>query len=135
MITRLGAVPVFVSDQERALEFYRDKLGFVVVMDQQYGDFRWLTVARRPGETEIILFKPVPSLGPGAEALKERIGAWTGIVFHSDDIWGDYERLCQKGVEFEAEPSRQGWGGVETWFFDPDRNRFHLGQLPDNQKS
>lgn len=134
MITRLGAVPVFVSDQERALEFYRDKLGFVIVADQQYGDFRWVTVARKPGETEIILFKPVPSLGPGAEELKERIGTWTGIVFHTDDIWGDYEKLREKGVEFESEPSQQGWGGIETWFFDPDHNRFHLGQLPENQQ-
>ncbi|HKG23579.1 MAG TPA: VOC family protein [Blastocatellia bacterium] len=135
MITRLGAVPVFVSDQEKALEFYRDRLGFVVVDDQQYGDFRWVTVARQKGETEIILFKPVPSLGPGAEALKERIGTWTGIVFHSDDVWGDYERLREKGVRFEAEPTRQGWGGVETWFFDPDGNRFHLGQLPAGRDS
>jgi lactoylglutathione lyase len=133
MITRLGAVPIFVSDQDKALEFWRDKLGFVAVQDQTYGDFRWLTVARQKGETEIILFKPVPSLGPGAEALKERVGTWTGIVFHTNDIQSDYETLRGRGVKFEAEPKQQSWGGLETWFFDPDGNRFHLGQMPNNQ--
>src|SRR5688572_25920910 len=132
MITRLGSVPVFVSDQDRALAFYRDKLGFEVVIDYQYGpEFRWLTVARQKGETEIILFRPVPSIVANrVEEIKKRIGTWTGIVFLTDDIHDTYEMLRKRGVEFEAEPRVQSWGGQETWFSDPDGNSFHLVQRP-----
>jgi uncharacterized glyoxalase superfamily protein PhnB len=65
--------------------------------------------------------------------LEERIGSWTGIVFYTDDIHATYETLKQRGVKFEAEPKQQSWGGMETWFFDPDGNRYHLGQLPKKE--
>ena len=55
----IGSVPVFVSDQDRALEFYRDKLGFEVVMDMPMAPgVRWLVVAPVRGATEFILFHP-----------------------------------------------------------------------------
>lgn len=130
MITRLGSVPIFVSDQERAVTFYRDKLGFEIVFDQQYGpEFRWVALARQKGETELVLFHPVPSIaGNQLEELKGRIGTWTGIVFLTDDIENTYGSLCQRGVEFRTKPTKQAWGGIEAIFSDPDGNSFHLVQ-------
>ncbi len=134
MITRFGSVPIFVSDQERALEFFRDKIGLEVILDQRYGPtLRWVTVALRKGETEIVLFHPVPAIvGTGAEELQERIGTWTGIVFLTDDINSTYQELLERGVEFRAAPKLQPWGAWETQFVDPDGNSFHLAQRPEN---
>jgi len=132
MITRLGSVPVFVSDQERALAFFRDKLGFAVAFDYQYGpEFRWLSVVQQQGGTEIVLFHPVPSIvGDRVEELNKRIGTWTGIVMLTDDIQQTYEMLRERGVEFTAAPRQQSWGGWEAVFSDPDGNGFHLVQRP-----
>jgi catechol 2,3-dioxygenase-like lactoylglutathione lyase family enzyme len=132
MITRLGSVPVFVTDQESALIFFRDKLGLKVVVDYQYGpEFRWLTLAQQKGGTEIALFRPVPSIvGDSLEELRKRIGVWTGIVFLTDDIDQTYKLLRERGVEFNVKPRQQSWGGWEALFNDPDGNGFHLVQRP-----
>jgi lactoylglutathione lyase len=126
---RLAYVPVFVSDQQRALEFFRDKLGFDVTSDQSYGEGRrWLAVAPRRGDAEILLYDPRMSQdNPDAES---RVGTWTGFVFQTEDVRATYDEWHSRGVEFEAEPQRQPWGGFETWFRDPDGNRFHLAQVP-----
>lgn len=127
----LGMFPIFVSDQKRALEFYRDKLGFSVVMDNPYTGYgpegyRWITVAPEPGGPQIILYHP--GMNPKKEKeLKKRVGVWTGIIFHTREIQSVYETLSGRGVPFEGPPTQQMWGGWETWFADPDGNRFHLG--------
>jgi uncharacterized glyoxalase superfamily protein PhnB len=87
-------------------------------------------VASRKGETELILYPPAFG-GDQEQKLNQRVGQWTGIVFLTDDISTTYETLRQRGVEFEAEPSQQPWGGLETWFSDPDGNRLHLAQRPE----
>jgi uncharacterized glyoxalase superfamily protein PhnB len=69
--------------------------------------------------------------GDREEELRKRVGTWAGIIFLTDDIHAPYETLRQRGVEFEAEPSQQPWGGLETWFSDPDGNGFHLVQRPE----
>src|ERR1700734_224876 len=122
---KLAYVPVFVSDQDRALAYYRDALGFEVTGDTKYGEnARWLTVSPEPGGAEILLYDP--SMSQDEPGSKSRVGIWTGIVFHPSDIRQTYEELRGRGVKFEDEPQRQPWGGVETWFTDPDGNRFHL---------
>jgi len=132
MITGLGSVPIFVSDQDRTLAFFRDKLGFVVAFDYKYGpEFRWVAVAQQKGGTEIVLFHPVPSVvGDRVEELNKRIGTWTGIVMLTDDIQQTYQMLRERGVEFQAEPRKQSWGGWEALFSDPDGNGFHLVERP-----
>jgi len=130
MIKRVACFPVFVSDQDRALAFYRDKLGFAVVSDHPMdSESRWITVAPHGAETEIILFLPTKSTDASGD-LRKRIGSWTGVVLLSDDIKSTYKELHQNGVKFESEPARQAWGGWETWLRDPDGNRFHLVQRP-----
>jgi catechol 2,3-dioxygenase-like lactoylglutathione lyase family enzyme len=130
MIDRIGMVPIFVSDQQRALEFYRDKLGFEVILDDPYSGygadaFRWITVAPKKGGTQFILYHP--AMNPGDDELENRVGTWTGIVFFTDDIMGTYKTLSERGVQFDGEPKKQPWGGYECFFRDPDGNRFHLG--------
>lgn len=126
---RLGTVPVFVSDQERALRFYRDRLGYRVVMDQPVGNgYRWLTVAPDDGATQLLLFRP-GMFAEGPETA-DRVGVWTGFVFVTEDIQATYEDLKGRGVEFNGEPVRQPWGGMETSFNDPDGNRFELVEMP-----
>jgi len=129
----IKSIPVFVSDQERALEFYRDKLGFEVMMDipVTHG-VRWLTVAPPDQPTEFILFPPAMAAGVESDDLRRRVGSWTGIVLTTDDCRGTYERLVEQGVKFAAEPRRQAWGGWMTEMSDPDNNRFQLVERPPN---
>jgi catechol 2,3-dioxygenase-like lactoylglutathione lyase family enzyme len=126
MIKCLGTVPVFVSDSEQALAFYRDKLGFKVVADHQLNEeFRWLTVVAPDAQTELCLYCPI-SFTEDSEDLKKRIGTWTGMVFLTDNLHETFQEMREKGVEFETpQPIEQPWG-LEIWFRDPDGNRFNL---------
>lgn len=129
---RVQSVPVFVADQERALAFYRDVLGFKVLMDYQMTpDFRWLVVTPEMGETEIILYCPAQSVnGEAAEEIRQRIGIWTGMILHTQDIATAHRLLAAKGVMFHWGPKRQPWGAYEALFSDVDGNQFHLVQRP-----
>lgn len=127
---RLGTVPVFVNDQERALAFWRDAMGWEVTADFPIGNGnRWLCVARRRGETEILLYRP-GMYGEEPATLAPRVGTWTGMVFLVDDIAAAHEALTARGVDFGGPPLPQPWGGMETWFTDPDGNRFQFAQRP-----
>jgi len=126
VITNLNSVNVTVSDQDRALAFYRDALGFEVTMDMGDANFRWLTVAPKNSKTNLVLFKATPS----QPEWSTRMGQHTGYVFYSDDIQKTYEELNAKGVEFTAAPKKLDWGGIEGTFSDPDGNLFELVQTP-----
>lgn len=127
----IGSVPVFVSDQARALDFYRDKLGFEVGMDIPIAQgVRWLTVSPKKGDTEFILFPPAMAGSGEAAEMQRRVGSWTGIVILSDDCRRDYSQLAQRGVEFISEPKQQLWGGWMAEFADADGNRFQLVERP-----
>jgi catechol 2,3-dioxygenase-like lactoylglutathione lyase family enzyme len=125
---RLGSVPVYVSDQQRALEFYRDSLGFEVVMDVPLGpDARWLVVAPEPGGPEISIFKPEGGGTFGTQSHVERVGEPTGYIFFTDDMQATYAMLRDRGVSFASEPKQEQWGW-QTSFTDPDGNGFLLVQ-------
>ncbi len=109
MIQRQSHSTVYVIDQEEALGFYRDKLGFEVRMDMpmsEAGEIRWLTVSSKgQPDLEIVLMPVIP--GPmfdaeTAEGMKALVrGGALGIgVFETDDILRDYERLSSHVVEF-----------------------------------
>ena len=127
MITKARSVGIYVSDQDRALEFYRDKLGFEVHQDTPMGESgppgheekRWIEVSPKGAETLVILYTP-----PGME---DRIGGFSNIMWDTDDIQATYEELEAKGVEFTQPPSQQGWGWWAQ-FKDPDGNEFGMGQ-------
>src|SRR5215213_4362860 len=134
MIQRQSHSTIFVTDQQEALEFYRDKLGFEVRTDlpmSDEGDVRWLTLSPKgQPDLEIILAPLTP--GPMFDAEKvEQIkglvqsGALGIGVFESDDIHGDYERLSQQGVEFVSPPKEQFYG-TEAIVKDNSGNWFSL---------
>jgi len=118
---RFTSIPV--SDQDRSLAFYTEKLGFEVVTDQPFGNGqRWIELKPPGSETLIVLFTP-----PGQE---ERIGQFQNVAFTSDDVEKDYRELRDKGVEFIEPAKRVEWGGVQAIFQDPDGNKFVLAS-PD----
>ncbi len=118
MITKLQLTTVCVKDQQAALEFYTEKLGFEVRTDQPFGEMRWIEVAPRGAETGLTLHTP-----PGME---DRIGSFTGHVFTSEDVEKTYRELVGRGVKFTEKPTKQPWGGLQAQFVDPDGNGFVL---------
>ena len=118
MITRASTVGIYVSDQDRALDFYIRKLGFEKLADDPMGGgARWIEVAPQGAETHFVLFTP-----PGQE---DRIGTFSNVVLSCEDIEDTYEELKGRGVEFTEEPSEQPWG-MWAQFRDQDGNEFGL---------
>src|SRR5688572_7832960 len=122
MIQKLSHATVHVLDQDRALRFYRDQLGFEVRTDATMGAFRWLTVGpKSQPELEIILMT--------AATMRELVTKGTfGIgVFETADVRGDYEELKRKGVQFASPPTERPYG-VECVVKDSEGNWFSLTQ-------
>lgn len=134
MISRMSHACVFVLNQQDALEFYTQKLGFEVRMDATMeGGFRWLTVGpREQPDLEIILFevKAGPTLDDGSarqfRSLIEggKIGAG---VFQTRDCRKTYEELKAKGVQFLSPPQERFYG-VEAILKDNSGNWFSMTQ-------
>ncbi|MDS2172728.1 MULTISPECIES: VOC family protein [unclassified Nesterenkonia] len=102
---RLHQMSVMVDDQDRALQFYTDVLGFQVRHDIPMGEARWITVVspEDPDGTELVL---EPSGHPAVPPFKEALVA-DGIPFASfavDDVAAEHERLTARGVEFTQPP-------------------------------
>ncbi|MGI8588576.1 MAG: VOC family protein [Chloroflexia bacterium] len=127
-ITRVQTVGVYVRDQQAALDFYKDKLGFEVRQDAPMGEpggDRWIEVAPPGAETGIVLSTPA-SMGGYAE----RIGSFSGYVLSSDDVQKTHEELSGRGVRFNLLPEAQPYG-MQAIFADQDGNEFVLvGPLP-----
>ena len=134
MIRKMSHATIFVTDQEEALNFYRDKLGFKVHTDAMVGpDFRWLTLntADQP-DFEIVLMEPKPGmLMDEATATQLRAIMSKGVlgagVFNTDDCRATYEDLKAKGVRFVSEPAERPYG-IEAVFQDNSGNWFSLIQ-------
>lgn len=106
-IKSITHVPVVVSDQDEALSWYRDKLGFVVCEDnaELVQDYRWLTVAPAADRsTRFILMLPQE------ESDKARIGNNGMCVMASDDVSGDCAALSAAGVRVIDGPTDAPWG-------------------------
>ena len=114
---RINLTSVLVDDQDKALAFYTDILGFVKKTEIPLGDHRWLTVASpaQPDGPELVL---EPDEHPAARPFKEALVA-DGIPYTSfavDDVHAEYARLRERGVTFTQEPLEMG--GVTTAVFD-----------------
>lgn len=106
---RINLTSVFVDDQEEALRFYTEVLGFVKKHDVPTGEYRWLTVVspEDPEGTELLL---EPSGHPAAKPFKDALVA-DGIPFTAfavDDVHAEFERLRGLGVRFTQEPTEMG---------------------------
>jgi catechol 2,3-dioxygenase-like lactoylglutathione lyase family enzyme len=114
---RIVVTSVLVDDQEKALRFYADVLGFVKKMDLPMGEARWLTVVspQDPDGTELLLEPDAhPAAGPFKAALVADGIPWTS--FAVDDVQHEYERLSAAGVAFTQPPVEMG--PVTTAVFD-----------------
>ena len=133
MIYAASHFSVFVLDQDEALAFYTQKLGFQVKTDTHRGDFRWLTIClpEQP-ELEIILIPAIAGVMFNEDAASEmrkliRNGNLGVGVFQCKNIFLAYEELRQKGVNFLQEPKEIAWG-IEALFEDNSGNWFSLTQ-------
>ena len=117
MIKAVKFVSVPTRDQDRALAFYTETLGFRVVTDQPFGEQRWIELRIPGAETGVVLFTP-----PGQE---ERIGGFMNLAFVADDVRKTYDELSARGVEFVQPPKTEHWG-TSAVFKDPDGNTFAL---------
>ena len=118
MIKAIKFASIPVRDQDRALAFYTQRLGFSVITDQPFDDNqRWIELGIPGAETHVVLFT--------ADAHKDRIGTFSNIVFGSENVEQTYKELVQKGVEFAHPPKKEPWGSFTT-FKDPDENQFVL---------
>jgi catechol 2,3-dioxygenase-like lactoylglutathione lyase family enzyme len=115
-ISKLGTVVVPVSDQERAIAFYVDTLGFEKRVDVPFGGgYRWVEVAPEGAVTSIAIVPPPPGKPTG--------NVETGIGLSTDDIDADHAELKARGVDVDDEVSRMGDPVPPLfWFRDPDGN-------------
>lgn len=128
MITRLTHITVFVRDQDEALAWYTEKLGFEKRVDSVFGNgFRWLTVAARgQANPQIVLQKPLPGLhSDGGKELMRLIGKGAPCVLETDDCEDDHRQLSARGVRFTASPEEMPWG-IQAVFSDLYGNPFVL---------
>jgi uncharacterized glyoxalase superfamily protein PhnB len=128
---------LWVHDQDEALAFYTDKLGFEVRADvtmAELGDFRWLTVGPA-GQTDVaIVLMAIP--GPPvmdaetAEQVRSLMAkGFAGTVFlATDDCRASYEELKARGVEFSEQPEERPYG-IDSAFRDPSGNHLRLTQV------
>ncbi len=123
MLTKVRSVGIYVSDQQRALDFYTQVLGCTLVSDQPMGPGadapRWIEVRLPQDDTLLILFTP--------QGQEDRIGQFSNVLFHCDDIEQTHRELTARGVEFAEAPRKEFWGWWAV-FKDPDGNSYGLGQ-------
>ena len=103
---KIKLTSVYVDDQEKALRFYTEVLGFTKKSDFSNGPYRWLTVASpdEPNGTELQL---ALNNNPAAKAYQQAIfqQGQPAIMFFTDDVKGDYERIKARGAEFTMPPT------------------------------
>jgi catechol 2,3-dioxygenase-like lactoylglutathione lyase family enzyme len=118
MIKKLNFVGIPTRDQEQALAFWTEKMGFKVVTDKQMGPGqRWIELAIPGAQTCIVLHTP--------EGHEDRVGTFFNGSFGCDDVNYTYAQLSGRGVEFVEPPEKQPWGNFAK-FKDPDGNIFVL---------
>jgi catechol 2,3-dioxygenase-like lactoylglutathione lyase family enzyme len=120
MIKAVKFVSIPVRNQDKALQFYTEALGFRVVTDQPMGPGaqRWIELRIPGADTGVVLFTP--------DGHEDRIGTFQGISFRVDDVAKTHEEMTRRGVEFSQGPTKQDWGTFAI-FKDVDGNQFVLG--------
>jgi catechol 2,3-dioxygenase-like lactoylglutathione lyase family enzyme len=115
-ISKIGTVVVTVTDQDRAIDFYVDKLGFEKRADIPFGNgYRWVEVAPAGADTTIAIVPPPPGNPTG--------DMQTGIGLHTDDVEAVHADLKAAGVDVDEEISRMGEPVPPMfWLRDPDNN-------------
>ena len=128
---------IWVHDQDEALAFYTEKLGWELRADvtlPEFGNYRWLTVGppNQPGVS--VLLNAIPGPPVVDEETSEQIRSlmakgWIGnVLLTTDDVQASYEELKARGVEFTEAPEERPYG-IDSAFRDPSGNQFRLTQV------
>ena len=134
---KISTTQVWVHDQDEALAFYTEKLGWSVSADislPELPGFRWLTVnpPNQPDVSVVLMAIPGPPVFDEETAEQVRTlmskGAATAIFLTTDDVYADYEKLKARGVEFTEAPEERPYG-IDAGFRDPSGNHFRLTQV------
>jgi predicted enzyme related to lactoylglutathione lyase len=137
MNVKIANSQLWVHDQDEALAFYTEKLGWEIRSDvtlPQMGDFRWLTVgpAGQPDFSVVLMAVPgQPVIEPDTreQILDLAAKGFAGTLFlTTDDCRASYEELKARGVEFSEEPEERPYG-IDAGFHDPSGNSFRLTQV------
>jgi uncharacterized glyoxalase superfamily protein PhnB len=134
---RIANAQLWVHDQDEALAFYTEKLGFEVRTDAtlpELGDFRWLSVSP-PGQPDVAIVlmaipgQPVMNDDVADEVRTLMAKGFAGAIFlTTEDCQASYEELKARGVEFTEEPEERPYG-IDAGFRDPSGNSFRLTQV------
>lgn len=122
MISHIHSTTIIVSDQDAALDFYVNTLGWEKRMDSPMGDLRWLTVAPAGEKTELAL------------ASTEMFGGAAGapsnpaINLIAADLDATYAEMTAKGVKFAGPVETMPWGAKGATLLDPDGNAFFIAE-------
>ena len=134
---KVANTQLWVHDQDEALAFYTQKLGFEVRSDvtlPEMGDFRWLTVGPAGQDEFAIVLMAIPGAPVMDEESAEQVRTlmakgFAGTVFlTTDDVHASYEELKARGLEFSEEPEERPYG-IDSGFHDPSGNSLRLTQV------
>ncbi|MFO6431594.1 VOC family protein [Erythrobacter sp. W302b] len=118
MIIGVKFISIPSKDQDRALKFYTEKLGFKLITDQPFSpEQRWIELRIGNSETRFVLFTP--------EGDAEKLGQMFSGALACDDVEATYRQLSERGVTFETPPTSQPWGTFAV-MVDSEGNRFVL---------
>lgn len=124
MFSHIHSSSIVVADQDAAIDFYVNTLGWQKGMDNMFGpDMRWVTVVPPGATTELVLSHPSWYTEGGAT---RQPGGHTGVSLVAPDIDATYATLVARGVTFRQPVETMPWGQKATWFSDPDGNEFFL---------
>jgi uncharacterized glyoxalase superfamily protein PhnB len=133
----VASTQLWVHDQDEALAFYTRTLGMEVRQDvtmPEMGNFRWLTVGPTTQPEVAIVLMAIPGPPVMSEETAEQVKTlvakgFAGTVFLvTDDVYGDYEELKGRGVEFTETPEERPYG-IDSGFRDPSGNSLRLTQV------
>jgi uncharacterized glyoxalase superfamily protein PhnB len=134
---KIANAQLWVHDQDEALAFYTEKVGFEVQADvsmPEMGDFRWLTVGPPSQEDVSIVLMAIPEEpvmdGETADQVRDLVAkGFAGTVFlTTDDCRASYEELKARGVEFSETPEERPYG-IDSGFRDPSGNAIRLTEV------
>ena len=133
---KLSTTQVWVLDQDEAVEFWTDKVGFEIKEDvtiAELGNFRWVTVGPKNQDGTAIVLMAIPGqpvMDDGTKATVEDLvskGFATALFFTTDDAFAAYDELVANGVEVIDKPTEQPYG-IDFGFRDPSGNSYRVAQ-------
>ena len=119
MIKGIKFVTIPTRDQDLALAFWTEKMGFAVATDQPFSETqRWIELRIPGADTRIVLFTP--------SGQEDRVGSFAPCSFWTDDVDATYGEMTERGVETLGPPSKAEWGS-SLLFKDAEGNTHHVG--------